>query len=360
MNYSNKKQTGLSLIEIQVALVIGLLLTAGAIQLFIGNQTTYRTEAALAQMQQVGRFALETMAKEIRMAGFTGCTSREALRGTEYSGLDLPPYDMTGINAKVAGSEAQGSNNWNPARPNLGGLLANMTDQTDMLTIQRADQCGTQLTANSDTTGAGLSIYTPNQCNFQANDPVMITNCERMEIFQIQADVADTAPSQTMNFNGLAQLTTDQLFNTSSTVHKVISNTFYISPSQADANINALWMSNWIPDGTAGAPTAADFNPIEIADGVDDLQILYGVDTGGVDEYADTYVTADQVAVVNLADSWNAVRSIRISLLLSSVADNITTEARAFQFNGADVNTANDRRLRAVYSTTVSIRNRLQ
>jgi len=63
-------QRGLTLVEILVALMISAFLIAGVIQLFIGSKQTYRGHDALSRIQENGRFALDSMARDIRMAGY--------------------------------------------------------------------------------------------------------------------------------------------------------------------------------------------------------------------------------------------------------------------------------------------------
>ena len=65
-------QAGFTLVELLVAMVIGLLVMAGATQLFISSQQSYRFQTALADMQDTGRFALDTMARELRQADYSG------------------------------------------------------------------------------------------------------------------------------------------------------------------------------------------------------------------------------------------------------------------------------------------------
>lgn len=63
-------QAGLSLIEIMVALTLGLLLIGAVIQLFISSKQTYRLQNALSRIQENGRLAMESMATDIRMSGY--------------------------------------------------------------------------------------------------------------------------------------------------------------------------------------------------------------------------------------------------------------------------------------------------
>jgi len=67
----SRKERGLTLVEILVAMVISLFLTAGVIQLFIGTKQTYRFNDGLSRIQENARFALETMAADIRMAAYS-------------------------------------------------------------------------------------------------------------------------------------------------------------------------------------------------------------------------------------------------------------------------------------------------
>lgn len=63
-------QKGFSLVEIMLALTISLFLLAGFVQLFIGSKQTYRFSDGLSRLQENGRFAIDRLAFDIRMAGF--------------------------------------------------------------------------------------------------------------------------------------------------------------------------------------------------------------------------------------------------------------------------------------------------
>jgi len=89
------------------------------------------------------------------------------------------------------------------------------------------------------------------------------------------------------------------------------------------------------------------------------MQVFYGEDTDG-DGVANRYVTADVinapcVALIN-ANCWLVATSVRIFLLLRTFDDNITLAPQTYIYNGATV-TATDRRLRRVFTASVSLRN---
>jgi prepilin-type N-terminal cleavage/methylation domain-containing protein len=67
------RQRGLSLIELSVALFIGLILSAGVAQVFINSSESQRFQQAMARVQETGRFGLERMARDVRRSGYQGC-----------------------------------------------------------------------------------------------------------------------------------------------------------------------------------------------------------------------------------------------------------------------------------------------
>jgi hypothetical protein len=136
---------------------------------------------------------------------------------------------------------------------------------------------------------------------------------------------------------------------------KMVSDIFFVATGTAtdksDTQKMSLYQATWEPSDSNTTLEVTDFSIMELADGVEDLQILYGEDTSG-SVYADIYVSADAVT------DWSGIRSVRVSFLLRS-EDNITSESRPFIFNGEDANTENDKRLRMVFTTTIALRNRL-
>lgn len=64
-------QRGVSLVELMVSMTIGLFLLAAIGSLFVGSKQTYRTGDNLSRLQENGRFAVDMLGKNIRVAGFT-------------------------------------------------------------------------------------------------------------------------------------------------------------------------------------------------------------------------------------------------------------------------------------------------
>ncbi|WP_447753210.1 PilW family protein [Pseudomonas nicosulfuronedens] len=70
-----KRQSGLSLIELMVAITISSILLLGVLQLFSDTSQTDKTNSALAQVQESGRIALEVIGADARRTGYQGCSS---------------------------------------------------------------------------------------------------------------------------------------------------------------------------------------------------------------------------------------------------------------------------------------------
>ena len=83
---------GFGLVEIMVALVLGLVVVLGVIQIFLASKNTYVTQNASARMQEDARFVLSKLIQEIRMTGMYGCLKLDA---TVVPPAIAAPADLT-------------------------------------------------------------------------------------------------------------------------------------------------------------------------------------------------------------------------------------------------------------------------
>ena len=81
-----KKQQGLTLIELLIAMLIGTLLILGASSMFIANKRVYKEVDYQGRLAENARFAMEMMIRDLRMAGFIGCAVREEV----FNNLAVP------------------------------------------------------------------------------------------------------------------------------------------------------------------------------------------------------------------------------------------------------------------------------
>src|SRR5690606_26613436 len=65
-------QEGISLIELMIALLLGLVLSLAAVQLLLTNQRTFSLQDAVTSLNEDGQMALRYIAADIRNAGRAG------------------------------------------------------------------------------------------------------------------------------------------------------------------------------------------------------------------------------------------------------------------------------------------------
>lgn len=81
---------GVTLVELMVAMVIGLLIVLAIGSVYIGNKNTYRTSESVARLQEESRFALMSIRYSLQHAGYFGrVDSPVVINGRRNSGSDL-------------------------------------------------------------------------------------------------------------------------------------------------------------------------------------------------------------------------------------------------------------------------------
>ena len=146
-----------------------------------------------------------------------------------------------------------------------------------------------------------------------------------------------------------------------------IANVFFVADSDGDVSDSCGI------DGQECALYCRGFNVSEqswlgdavaLIDGVDQLQVLYGVsnDVGQIDRYVDAErVPAPGATGIEIQNAWDKVRSVKLAVLVSDGQNTGTEiqEARSYQLLDSPTITFNDRVSRKIYSTTVTINNKL-
>ena len=99
--------------------------------------------------------------------------------------------------------------------------------------------------------------------------------------------------------------------------------------------------------------TGSAFVPEELAEGIDTMQLRYGLDADN-DDAIDSWVSADAVA------DWMGVLSVEITFLARATDEyGMETDTAVYNLAGTQFDPVDDRRLRQVFSTTAGVRNRL-
>lgn len=327
-------QHGLTLVEIMVAMTIGLVLLGGVITILVSSQQTYRVNEALARIQENARFTFQLLSRDIRMTGYMGCVGEGTL---PVNTLNNPSEFLWNFGQPIQGFEASGGG-WTPALPTQ---ITSPLSGRDILVIRGVDGGDTRVLSHPGGTPPGSAdLKVTAGSGFEDGDIVLVTDCLAAAVFQI-TNISTSGGQDNIVHNtgtgvpGNATKNLGQSFEGGEIV-RVNTRSYYVR-TNPDGNPALYWRR-----GNAAAE--------ELVEGVENLQIEYGVDTDG-DRAADVYQTADLVV------DWENVVSVRISLLMQSTEDNIVSQPQTYTFNGATI-TPTDRRLRKTYSTVIALRNR--
>jgi len=347
------KCRGVTLIELMVALTIGLIIIGAIGSIFLASRQSFRVQEVMSRMQENARFAFEAIDRDVRMVGFSGyvaCTSSEC--------NDVTNASATWWSGKLLTQPLRGYEDSLPADMTAGDRL-----RGDSFSVIRADKA-TEMTVSSHVPPT-ITLSTAH--TFSAGDILVISGTTNTAIFQASAITSTTithgktgiSPGNCTTELGLIPTPVNcanpgaaVTFAANSGVFELSANTYYIRTNAAGEP--ALYRERLRSEVVGGTPTAKTIAE-ELIDGVENMQITYGVDTTvPADQNIDSYVTANNVA------DWSRVLGLRISLLMVSRQDEkgITSQFQTYTYNGAST-TAADNLLRKVFTTTIAIRNRL-
>ena len=95
----NRRQTGISLVELMVGLTLGMLLVGVAVSIYLSGRQTSRVVDTVGRLEESARFAVETIEQDIRMTGFRGCNgvANSPVNTLNSSGSFINRFDQTGL-----------------------------------------------------------------------------------------------------------------------------------------------------------------------------------------------------------------------------------------------------------------------
>lgn len=120
-------EQGFTLVELMIAMVLGLLVIAGVGSLYVSNKQTYTTSEDLSEYQENVRYIFEMMTKDIRQADGTPC------RRKEYK--FKPQSSISGLNWGDGIRGYTGNENAEAQDPTFGTGSADRVAGTDALRV---------------------------------------------------------------------------------------------------------------------------------------------------------------------------------------------------------------------------------
>ena len=337
------RQSGLSLMELMIAITIGFIVVAGVGYLYLGSRQTFKTQDSLSTIQENSRFALDTMSSDIRMAGYMGCGN---LSGITPVNITQNPQIATPTGLQVF----PGGSGWT--------VPASYTRVAgDVLRISHASSSGVTLTGNMTVANANIQLN-GNPGNFKAGDVLMVSDCQHADVF-----VANNVSS------GSVTIAHSNSVNTTN----FLSQAYGMSPPPAQVYTfqqidyfvgcpTASWAGGQCSVPVALYQIINNGVPQALVDNVENMAFLLGVDTSGTVPPAKVVGAYQTPTVVAAANNWANVLTVQAHLLMvggpaNDSGSNVTVASQAYTFNS--VAYPADRRLRQEAIATIAIRNRL-
>jgi len=293
-----KRQAGLSLLEMMIAMTISLFLMVGLAGIFANSSRTQNELTKTARQIEDGRYALSVLAEDLSLAGYYGYFYSPAAPTALVDPCELTTMATlrAGLQLPVQGYDSPAS----PPAP-LSGCLsaANHLDGTDILVVRRASSQVTPI----------ASLVT-NEVYLQANSETSLS----------ANPVINTGTAS--NFNTGPLFLKDGV--TPAPVRKLHVHTYFIAPCSVP-NGGGSVCTGAADDAGSPIPTlkrmeltvdsggARVIDIVPLVEGVENMQIDYGIDSDN-DGAQNSWVTEPASAA-----DWANVMAVRITLLVRNV-----------------------------------------
>lgn len=331
-----KDARGFSLIELMIAMLLGLIVIGGVTSVFLANQQVYRSNAALDDVEDNTRMAFEMMAQNIRDAGLLGCTNNgqvaNVLQDGPYAGgADWWSDWKNALHGYGTGTSA------NPALA-VGASAGQQVAGTDSLMMLNAANGGLSIASQNPTT----TTFTLNGTSSDlANGKIMIVcDPDHAAIFRASSY---SATAKTIGYaqqpSGAASPLNCSTGLGYPTVCTPAGNAYTFGANAQIVNESAgVWYIGNTPGGSGTslyrATVATDtgtVTPQEMVRGVSAMSLLYHVGS------QPTFVAASAVT------NWNLVNAVQVNLTLVSSGSNAGTNGKPLQRNFSMTSTVRNR-----------------
>lgn len=377
---------GLTLVELLVAMALGTAVLVALGSVYVAAKQAYRYQESVGRMTEDGGYALDTIAKHLRMSGFAGCM------GVTKESVSGPPATTTYYPTSViAGAAPGGINGPNP----LQTVLATSPDAaqqplTPTTFIYGFDTVPSNLFASGSVpsvpsgavanalffSGGSVNAMSPAAVMASASadvslgsaDPYgwsgkgvmdfVISDCSNSALFRGQVSASGGSfnlTHGTADGNTAATFPSSVLYDQKALVTPLEWRLYYLN-TRSGATFPSLYVITY--DGQTRS------NPIELVANVEALKLNYGENTqndaGGLATMqADVWRTS-----ASTVTDWSRVVAVRIGIIMAA---SDTSSSKDFPVSvptllGASYtppSSAPAGTVRKEFSTTVTLRNRV-
>jgi type IV pilus assembly protein PilW len=339
-----RNQSGFSLVELMIAITLGLFLMAGVVQLFLASKQTYASQQALSRVQETGRLAIEFISRDARMAAYYGCFSPKD--GVAHNVNVIPSnLSMGGLHSNFSVGVMGYKNATtlpNGASTDLGATITPIAN-TNILVLRGADAqalIGGAVNIKDEvyayTTSAVVDGCVAGICK---DSVVVVSDCAKAIVFKVSSDPTVSTNILTLKHSeewGGGDKKSEN-FDRLSEVSLMKTVVYFVAK------------------GVNGGPSLfqkVNRDPaIELVEDVENVSFTYGVNG----------VTFKKAEDVTTAGEWPRVTAVKVELLVRSNMDNIVENKQPYTFAGTTVaqTSVPDKRIRKVFMTTIGLRSRL-
>ena len=359
---SLKAQQGLSIIELMIALTLGLIITLGLTQIFTSNSRSFAMTEGVSRTQETGRMAGDFLDRSLRNADYWGCVSRSSVANhLDSTSSGFNDY-LHGFDHGFSADQADGS----------GTAITG----TDFFTVRGGNGNGDIRVSDAMPTSSA-DIKVNSVSGISVGEVLIISDCVAGDIFQVTGIASgatphithntgnSTSPGNTANPTGGVVVVSDNTcpggasnclskqYDKRAEISRPYTRTFEIREIDGE---HALYM---VEDGSA----------VELVRGVWDMQLRVGMDAGLSNGRVTTWqnVTAGSLTDTESDD----VVAVQISLLVRSPENNLVDTPMSVCYpSWSDCSAgpnyavsthvgADSKQLYRVYNITSTIRNRM-
>jgi len=357
-----RRTSGFTLVELMIAMAIGLIVVASAITVFSGSRKSIDLNSALTDLQDSARFAMDAITRDIRMSGFQGCVDINTASAKILA--DSAPTDDY-FNTAVTASLIKDDGTWNPAAP-IGFTIPDNRAKPVPGTHALSLQFGSAETYTFEPLQKIDSdiVLETDEAVLVEGDLALISNCQVADIFAVSSFSGMTL-QHTTNGNSDSRLSAPYGLageNNRARIMRFEANIYYIGDTNrvngAGDKIFSLYKQT--------LPYSTDNLPIEMIEGVANMQVKLGFrDPSDIGNNGLTFVppedaatTAGRIEVVQfglLMQSYESILDSKDTTSYYIAGTKLLPEMPPFDSSTAY---AADKRMKLAFNSTVKVRNR--
>lgn len=350
----NKQRTqfGFSLVEIMIAILLGLVIGYSILQIYMAQTQIYKASNSQDLILNTENAISNLVTPTLRAAGFLGCsTIQSAISNLNaggppplgtfnttpsmvvgYSG-DGPNITLTTVNAANDGT----ASNWTPTlTPSLVGQVIR---GNDVIIVLGGNPGSHAVGINTITSGSNsFTVQSMDGTNAASGQFGAVSDCTKTVIFQITGAT-----------------TTTITHNVSNGILENAASAFPVSFQAGSQFIPLQQTAFFVAQGQGGQSTlmravlngnAWTFEPL--VPGIEIMKIQYGIGTNG---------TVSQYVAANAVTDWSRVYAIRMGFLIAGQVGSGSLNATSYNVLNNQITVPADNRLRHVFEMTVHLRN---